>query len=205
MKKITALTLAAALACTAAPVLAQSQGDFTVGLGIGAVLPKDNNGVLANGTVPVDVQEGYSLTITGEYFIRDNLGIELLAAWPFKHDIKSNGTKIGEVKHLPPTLSLQYHFANSSPITPFLGAGINYTTFVEDKAVGPLAGNSLSVDDSWGLALHAGLDYEISPSGSLRADVRWIDIESDVKLNGVNIGKVKVDPWVLGVAYVHKF
>ncbi|SLN33695.1 Outer membrane protein W precursor [Roseovarius litorisediminis] len=204
MKKITALTLAAALACTAAPVLAQSQGDWTVGLGFAGVFPKDNNGVLA-GPTPIDVDEGYSLTITAEYFIAENLGVELLAAWPFEHDINTNGTKIGQVKHLPPTLSLQYHFANSSAVTPFVGAGINYTTFVEDKAVGPLAGNSLSVDDSWGLALHAGLDYEISPSGSLRADVRWIDIESDVKLNGVNIGKAKIDPWIFGLAYVHKF
>ncbi|SMC10861.1 Outer membrane protein W precursor [Roseovarius aestuarii] len=202
--KLTTLTLAAALACSAAPVLAQSQGDITVGLGVAGVFPTSNNGVLA-GPTPIDVQDGYSLTITGEYFIADNLGIELLAAWPFEHDIKSGGTKIGEVKHLPPTLSLQYHFTNNSPVTPFIGAGINYTTFTEDKAVGPLAGSTLSLDDSWGVALHAGLDYEISAKGSLRADLRWIDIESDVKLNGINIGKAKIDPWIFGVAYVHKF
>lgn len=205
MKQITALTLAALMASTAAPVLAQEQGDFTVALGVGAVLPKSNNGVLAGGAVPISVGDGYSATITGEYFVMDNVGVELLAAWPFQHDIKSNGTKIGSVKHLPPTLSLQYHFTNTSPITPFVGAGLNYTTFVKDKAVGPLAGLSLKVEDSWGLALHAGLDYEISPNGALRADVRWIDIDSDVKLNGVKIGKAKIDPWVLGVAYVFKF
>ncbi len=201
----TALTLAMLLATAAAPALAQSKGDFTVGVGVAGVFPTDNNGVLAGGTVPLDVQEGYSLTITGEYFVADNVGIELLAAWPFAHDLKSGGTKIGEVKHLPPTLSLQYHFTNSSPVTPFIGAGINYTTFTEDKAVGPLAGSSLSLDDSWGLALHAGLDYAITANGSLRADLRWIDIETDVKLNGTNIGKAKIDPWIFGVAYVHKF
>jgi outer membrane protein len=205
MKQITALTLAAVLASTAAPVLAQEQGDFTVGLGFGAVIPKGNNGVLAGGTVPINVGDGYSATITAEYFVMDNVGVELLAAWPFQHDIKSNGTKIGSVKHLPPTLSLQYHFTNTSPITPFVGAGINYTTFVKDKATGPLAGNSLKLSDSWGLALHAGVDYAITANGALRADVRWIDIDSDVKLNGVKIGKAKIDPWIFGVAYVHKF
>ncbi|WP_135503477.1 OmpW/AlkL family protein [Roseovarius aestuariivivens] len=204
MKTITALTLATALASAAAPALAQSQGDITVGFGLGAVIPKDNNGVLA-GPTPIDVDNGYSLTITGEYFIADNVGIELLAAWPFSHDIDSGGVKIAEVKHLPPTLSLQYHFTNNSQITPFVGAGINYTTFTEHKAVGPLAGNALDLDDSWGLALHAGLDYELSANRALRADVRWINIESDVKLNGVNIGKAKIDPWVLGVSYVLKF
>ncbi|MDT8327342.1 MAG: OmpW family outer membrane protein [Roseovarius sp.] len=204
MKQITALTLAALMASTAAPALAQEQGDFTVALGFGAVLPKNNNGVLA-GPVPINVRDGYSVTITGEYFVMDNVGVELLAAWPFQHDIRSSGTKVGSVKHLPPTLSLQYHFTNNSPITPFVGAGINYTTFLKDKAVGPIAGNSLKLDDSWGVALHAGVDYALSANGALRADVRWIDIDSDVKLNGVKIGKAKIDPWVLGVAYVHKF
>jgi len=204
MKKLTALTLAAVLASTAAPVFAQSKGDITVGVGIAGVFPESNNGVLA-GPTPIDVQNGYSVTITGEYFIADRIGIELLAAWPFAHDIDSGGAKIGEVKHLPPTLSLQYHFVNNSKVTPFVGAGINYTTFVEDTAVGALAGNDLDLDDSWGLALHAGLDYEVSNNGALRADVRWINIESDVKLNGADIGKAKINPWIVGVSYVHKF
>jgi len=204
MKKITALTLAALLAGTAAPALAQDRGDVTFGVGLAGVFPESGNGVLA-GPTPIDVDNGYSLTLTGEYFVANNLGIELLAAWPFAHDIDTGGTKIGEVKHLPPTLSLQYHFANSTKITPFVGAGINYTTFTESKAVGPLAGNDLDLDDSWGLALHAGLDYEISANGALRTDVRWINIESDVKLNGANIGKAKINPWVFGVSYVYKF
>ncbi|QFT92673.1 Outer membrane protein W precursor [Roseovarius sp. THAF9] len=203
MKHLTALALAA-LVAGGAPALAQERGDITFGIGLAGVIPESGNGVLA-GPTPIDVDNGYSLSLTGEYFIADNLGIELLAAWPFAHDIDSGGAKIGEVKHLPPTLSLQYHFTNQSKITPFIGAGINYTTFTEDKAVGPLAGNSLDLDDSWGLALHAGLDYKVSDKGALRTDVRWINIESDVKLNGVNIGKAKINPWVFGVSYVHTF
>lgn len=206
MRKLSAFTLATALAATAAaPAFAQEQGDFTLGFGFAGVFPKSNNGVLNAGTVPIDVDDGYSVTITGEYFVADNIGIELLAAWPFEHDLKSNGTKIGKVKHLPPTLSLQYHFTNKSSMTPFIGVGVNYTTFLEDKAVGPLAGNALSVDDSWGLALHAGVDFAVSETGAFRADVRWIDIDSDVKLNGVDIGKVDIDPWIVGVSYVMKF
>ncbi|KRS14597.1 membrane protein [Roseovarius atlanticus] len=203
MKHLTALALAA-LTATTAPALAQERGDVTFGIGLAGVIPESGNGVLA-GPTPIDVDNGYSLQLTGEYFIADNLGIELLAAWPFAHDIDSGGTRIGKVKHLPPTLSLQYHFTNQSKITPFIGAGINYTTFTEDKAVGPLAGNDLDLDDSWGLALHAGLDYKVSDKGALRTDVRWINIESDVKLNGVNIGKAKINPWVFGVSYVHTF
>ncbi|MGK7755489.1 MULTISPECIES: OmpW/AlkL family protein [unclassified Roseovarius] len=203
MKHLTALALAA-IAATTAPALAQERGDVSLGIGLAGVLPESGNGVLA-GPTPIDVDNGYSLSLTGEYFIADNLGVELLAAWPFAHDIDSGGVRIGEVKHLPPTLSLQYHFTNKGNVTPFIGAGINYTTFTESKAVGPLAGNDLDLDDSWGLALHAGLDYKVSDKGALRTDVRWMNIESDVKLNGVDIGKAKINPWVFGVSYVHTF
>ncbi|QFT99460.1 Outer membrane protein W precursor [Roseovarius sp. THAF8] len=203
MKHLTALALAA-LVAGAAPALAQERGDVSLGIGLAGVIPESGNGVLA-GPTPISVDNGYSLQLTGEYFIANNLGVELLAAWPFAHDVDTGGVKIGEVKHLPPTLSLQYHFTNKGNITPFIGAGINYTTFTESKAVGPLAGNDLDLDDSWGLALHAGLDYRVSDKGALRTDVRWMNIESDVKLNGVDIGKAKINPWVFGVSYVHTF
>ena len=76
---------------------------------------------------------------------------------------------------------------------------------VESATVKDASGNDLDLDDSWGLALHAGLDYRVSDKGALRTDVRWMNIESDVKLNGVDIGKAKINPWVFGVSYVHTF
>ncbi|MBE0452245.1 MAG: outer membrane beta-barrel protein [Roseovarius sp.] len=203
MTKITALTLAALMASTAAPALAQSKGDITLGLGLGWVEPSQNSNTLAG---KVDVDGNLRPTLTVEYFIADRIGIELLAAWPFQHDVNLQGAgKVAEVKHLPPTLSLQYHFVNASPITPFVGAGINYTYFFDETGKGALAGVNVDLDDSWGLALHAGLDYAISERAALRADIRYIDIETDVKVGGADIGKVKIDPWVFNIAYVMKF
>lgn len=202
--KLKTLTLAVLMGSAALPALAQSKGDFLLGLGVHSVTPDSSASPTAAGRIDVDAN--IRPTITGEYFIADKVGIELLAAWPFEHDINLVGTgKIGRTKHLPPTLSLQYHFTNASAVTPFVGAGINYTTFFDDTATGPLAGTALDLSDSWGYALHAGLDYALTDRGSLRADVRYIDIETDVKVGGTPIGKVKIDPWVFGVAYVHKF
>lgn len=205
MKKLTILSLTAALgALAAAPAVAQEKGDMLLGLGAHYVMPKDSDSTTAAG--PIDVDGAASATITFEYFIADNIGIEVLAAWPFEHDINLGGAgKIGSTKHLPPTVSLQYHFTNSSKFTPFVGAGLNYTTFFDESTSGALSGASLSLDDSWGLALHAGLDYEISEKGSLRADVRWIDIDTEAKVNGTSIGDVNIDPWIFGAAYVFKF
>lgn len=199
-------SLAAALSLGAAPAMAQSKGDWTMSIGAHQVAPKSDNGALLGGTAKVDVGNDIKPTITGEYFIADNLGIEVLAALPFKHDIDIAGMgRVGSTKHLPPVVSLQYHFNSQGKVSPLLGLGVNYTTFFSEKAGGALAGSRLSLDDSWGLAAHAGLDFRIGDRGALRVDVRWMDIDTKVTLNGAKAGTVAIDPLAYGVAYVHRF
>ena len=188
-----------------APAFAQSQGDWTLGLGIANVNPKSDNGDLAGGTVPTDIGDSTRPSITFEYFIRDNLGIEVLAALPFSHTIKSDGAEIGKVKQLPPVVSLQYHFDATPQFKPFVGIGINFTGFYDADARGALAGSDLRVKNSWGLAAHVGGDYWISDRAAIRADLRWIDINSDVELDGADIGEVEVDPTVIGLSYIRRF
>lgn len=184
----------------AAPVAAQSAGDMTLGFGIGSVMPKSDNGTLAGRDAEVD--DDIRPTITFEYFIRDNLGIEILAATPFKHDVSLDGLgEVASVEHLPPTLSLQYHFPTGSAFQPFLGAGITYVTFFSEESVL----GDIELDDSWGVSVHAGFDYAVSDTGAIRADVRWMDVDSDVTLNGEKIGTAEIDPIVVGVSYIWKF
>lgn len=194
------LAITTALGLIAAPALAQSQGDWTFGLGLGWVNPKSDNGVLAGGTASVD--ENTQLIITGEYFIRNDLGIELLLATPFEHDVTITGIGYaGTVKHLPPTVSLNYHFPTRTAFKPYVGLGVNYTSFFDE--VSPLG--VLSLDDSWGIAVQAGFDYLVSDRDALRLTARWIDIDSDVFLNGALIGTADIDPVVLSVSYVRRF
>ena len=108
-------------------------------------------------------------------------------------------------RHLPPVVSLQYHFNGQGTVSPFVGAGVNYTTFFSEKTGGALAGSTLRLKDSWGLAAHAGVDVRLSERGALRLDMRWIDIDSTVKLDGQRLGSVRIDPLVYGAAYVFTF
>lgn len=199
MKRLFALTLAAALGTTAMPALAQSAGDFTVGLGIGVVAPKDNTGLLAG--APSSIDNDLRPTLTFEYFIMDNVGIEVLAATPFEHTVTISGVGTVVTKHLPPTVSVNYHFANDSKFTPFVGAGVNFTTFWDETS----ALGNVNLDNSWGLALHAGLDVAISDKGALRADLRYVDIDTKATLGGAPIGTANIDPLVFGLSYVHNF
>lgn len=204
-RRIAPLALAIALGGLAAPAFAQQAGEWTVGIGAHQVNPKSDNGRLVGGTVPIEVDSNVRPTITAEYFVRDNLGIEVLAAWPFEHDINVPGVgRVGSTKHLPPTVSLQYHFGQGT-VKPFVGAGVNYTRFFSTETTGILAGTDLELDDSFGLAAHVGIDFEVGEKGSIRIDARWIDIDTDVELNGVDVGTVEIDPLVYGVAYVFKF
>jgi outer membrane protein len=192
--------LTAILALAAAtPAFSQSAGDWTIGLGLGYVAPKDDNGLLAG--APTSVDEDLSLTITAEYFPWENIGIELLAATPFEHTATISGVGTATVKHLPPTLSLIYHIPTAGKVTPFVGLGVNYTTFFSEKS----ALGTVRLDDSWGVAVKAGADFALSDKGALRTELRWIDINSDVTLNGAPIGEVEIDPLVFGVSYVFKF
>ena len=196
-----------ALTCIAPvlPAAAQSAGDWSLALGAHHVAPKSNNGSLADGTLPVSVGGSTRPTIALEYFVRDRLGIELLAAAPFRHDIDIAGLgRVGSTKHLPPTLSLQYHFAPQAIVSPLLGVGVNYTKFFEEDTRGALAGSRLALGDSWGLAVHAGLDIRAG-KGKIRIDARWMDIDSDVRLDGSALGTVRIDPLVYGTAYLINF
>jgi outer membrane protein len=212
MTRTPALLLAALVAAFALPAAAQSRGDWTLGLGVHNVDPKSDNGrldatALGLGPLPpTEVGSSVRPTITAEYFIRDNLGLEVLASLPFQHDIDIRGVgRVGSTKHLPPTVSLQYHFANASRATPFVGVGVNYTTFFSEDTTGALAGTDLSLDDSWGLAAHAGIDFAVGARSAIRLDARWIDIDTDVKVNGTRVGTANIDPLVYGAAWVVKF
>ncbi|WP_146344751.1 OmpW/AlkL family protein [Phaeobacter marinintestinus] len=196
---IATLALTTALGAIAAPLAAQSQGDWTFGIGVGWVNPKSTSATVAG--LPLSVDEDVRPTFTVEYFFRDNLGIELLAATPFQHDISLGGTNIASTKHLPPTLSLNYHFPTQTKFKPFVGIGVNYTTFFDEQT----SLGTLNLSDSWGVALHAGADYQVSQNGSLRFDVRWIDINTDATLNGVALADVEIDPFIVGFSYIHRF
>ncbi len=198
--------LVLALAATSTSAFAQARGDWTVGIGVHRVDPASNNGSLANGALKLDVGSDAKPSVTAEYFLRDNLGLEVLAALPFKHDIAVEGAgRVGSAKHLPPTVSLQYHFNGKGKVSPFVGAGLNYTTFFSEDTRGALEGLRLKLEDSWGLAAHAGLDFAVGERGAVRVDVRWIDIDSKVEVEGDELGTAHIDPLVYGAAYVIKF
>ena len=201
MKKIAT----ALLFVLAAPFAQAGEGDWRFTVGAHNVNPKSDNGSLAGGALDVEVGSNWRPTITAEYFLNDNLGIEVLAALPFKHEVKLNGAYAGEVTHLPPTVSLQYHFSPDAKISPYLGAGLNFTWIYSEDSAGPIAGTELKLKNSWGLAAHAGVDFKMENDWFFGVDARWMDIDSDVSVNLAQVGTVNIDPIVYGFYFGKRF
>lgn len=205
MKVLLPLLIAAAFGTVVtSPAHADTNDNWVARFGVHAVDPKSNNGTLAGARASVDT----SVRPTGslEYMITPNIGVDLLAAWPFQHDVKLSGLgKVAQTKQLPPTLGFNYHFMPDNAWSPFLGVGVNYTNFFDTKGTGALRDASVSIANSWGVAARAGVDVTISPKWLFTADVRWIDIESDVKVNGTKVGNAKIDPVVYGVSLGYRF
>lgn len=193
---------AAALLMQAPPVQAYEAGDWVLRVGAGNVEPKSNNGTLAS-TLRLDVGSDVKPTLAVSYFMTDNWAAQVLAAWPFEHDFRLNGARSGSLKHLPPTVTVQYHFNPKGPLNFYLGAGFNYTFIYDEKIAIP--GAKLRLDNSFGLAGELGVDYQFGNNWSLGLQVWAIDIDSKASLNGAGIGTANVDPVVWGINLGYRF
>jgi len=160
------------------------------------------------------------LGITIDYSFNDNWVLELVAATPFSHDVQGTGglagNKIADIKQLPPSLIAQYHFLDSTyKFRPFVGVGINYTTFFDEKPSAALKATlgtddvEVKLDDSFGFAAQAGFNYMMSENWGLHGMVSLIDIDTDatVYANGAKAltSTVEIDPVVAMFGVKYKF
>lgn len=204
MKKI-ALTCLLALAGISTQALAGGTSG-SEGMGIvvragAAMVDPAGDGLTVSGVGKIDVEDNTQLGLNISYPLGGNLALGVLGATPFKHDITLNGKTIGSTKHLPPTVTLQYHFNPGSGVNPYVGLGANYTKFFdEDSSLG-----SLNLDTSTGLAAEVGVDWSLNKNWALNAAAWYADIDTEATLGGKVLGDVAVDPWVYMVGVAYKF
>jgi outer membrane protein len=138
------------------------------------------------------------------YFFTPNWAAELILTYPQKQTVSSGvvGGEIGTLKHLPPTLTAQYHFTGLGGFVPYVGAGVNYTHFSNVDLVGGAADVKRN---SYGFAVQVGADIPLTKNLSLNVDVKKVQIGTTVSLNGTELGKFKVDPLLIGVGVGWRF
>lgn len=166
------------------------------------VVPTSSPGRIINHSAEVDIDNAFSVTGTVSYFINPHVALDLLVGWPPQHDIQVDGIKVGETKHLPPILSLQYHFTPEATISPYVGLGLNYTYLFDSKLD---SGDKLHLSSSIGVAAQAGVDYRLNSQWSVGADVRYADIDTDVKINGNQVGNIDINPLIYSLNVGYRF
>ncbi|EAY7395789.1 outer membrane protein OmpW, partial [Salmonella enterica] len=156
MKKFTVAALALTTLLSGS-AFAHEAGEFFMRAGPATVRPTEGAGGTLGHLNGFDVSNNTQLGLTFTYMATDNIGVELLAATPFRHKVGTGATgDIATVHLLPPTLMAQWYFGDSSSkVRPYVGVGVNYTTFFDNdfNDNGKKTGLSdLSFKDSWGAA-----------------------------------------------------
>jgi outer membrane protein len=218
---IKTILLGAATTCTAIAAPAQAaQGDVLVRLRGIMVAPNERSGSVlpAFSGEKVKVDNSVMPEVDVTYMATDHIGFELIAATT-KHSASGRSGTTGAIGRLastwvlPPTLTAQYHFLPEARIRPYVGAGVNYTFFYNEKASNALEGavgaTRVHMSDSFGWAAQAGADIDLTDRVFLNIDVKYIDIDTTARLSttaaGVQRVRVHLDPLVFGVGVGMKF
>lgn len=227
VSRLSACLLLAPALLAASIAQAHQAGDIIVRAGAVTVDPREDSGKLrfdgtAIGGTGATLDSDTQLGLNFVYMMTDKVGVELLAATPFSHEVGVKGLgggldgKLADIKHLPPTLSVVYYpLDKASAFKPYVGVGLNYTTFFQEdlSSTRKTQGfSSLELDDSFGLAFQVGADYMLNDKWMVNAQVRYVDIDTEATVKGpsaLGFTKTKVDvdvdPWVYMVGLGYKF
>ncbi len=197
-----------------------AQGDILIRLRTILVAPTEKSGPIlpAFPGETVGVGNSFMPEIDITYMATNNIGFELIAATT-KHTLSGrSGTtgsigKLGSTWVLPPTLTAQYHFMPEGKVRPYVGAGVNYSIFWNEKASDGLdaaVGNTdVTLSSSFGWALQAGTDIALTDRMFLNLDVKYIDMRTTARLatTAISVQEVRVDinPIVAGIGLGFRF
>jgi outer membrane protein len=225
--------LAVLMAAVFAPSMAiAEQGDWVVRLRAVNISPDVDSDLgkdVAKNVAPGLMSTGAELDVDNKtipeidisYYITKNIAAELILATGARHDVSITkagsgavlpNQNLGSVNLLPPTLTLQWHFMPDQMFDPYVGAGINYTKFMDNslETTKGVPGLPIRVDhSSFGPALQAGFDVNLKDGWLINADVKKVWIDTDVHLNAgagyVKIDSLDINPWVFGLGVGKKF
>ncbi|GIX34216.1 MAG: outer membrane protein OmpW [Lysobacterales bacterium] len=181
------------------------EGSFAVRAGFHNVDPKSNTGTIANGTIRTSIDSDAAFDLGFGYFFTDNLAVDLsIAGQRYKHTVSANGTDALDIRHRPVILTGQWHFGTEG-FSPFIAAGYHWTSVGKERPFGPLANARVNVGNGDGFVIGGGFDVELNETLFARIDAHYLDWKSNVSVNGAGVGRVKVNPWMLGVSIGAKF
>lgn len=139
------------------------------------------------------------------YFLNRNFAIETICCLS-RHSVQGTGiireAGIARTWVFPPSLIFQYHFTNFGAFQPYVGVGVNFTTFFGTQPQGnyfplyarpgaPALGLGIgyvpaqiyttTISPSWGVVGQIGADYMINDHWGVNIDLKRIQMESNAQ------------------------
>ncbi|MGJ0452426.1 MAG: OmpW family outer membrane protein [Methylocystis sp.] len=205
------------------PAFVDSYQPFQVRLKVGGVIPLNGHGTVydsgagypglgsigrlsgltgANGVIAgasTNTSSAIIPMLDVAYYLTKNWAIEAICCIAPAH-IQGTGTIASDFARtwvFPPSIMAQYHFTNIGAFQPYLGVGVNFTTFWNTRvnndtwsipfaAGSPLAGLGLggvfstfqyaTVAPSWGPVGQIGFDYMLNDHWGLNVDFKYVGL-----------------------------
>jgi outer membrane protein len=212
--KLSKVLLMGVVAVLGAAQARADEGPWEIRLRALYLSPANKSDAIPSIAVPADaihINSKWLPDINFEYFFTPNWSTELVLTYPQSQTVTveqsalGGPTSIGTFKHLPPVLTAKYNFAPDSTIRPYVGVGVNLTLISSVDLAVPTVGKLDLSSSSVGPAAQAGLDVKMADHWFANADVKYVKLQSDVKLNGAKISTVRIDPWLVGVGIGYRF
>lgn len=177
--------------------------------------------------VSLKVEDKYTAFFSLAYAVTPNVEVELAMGYPPTHAVTAklapflpanvqplNGQTVAKVRQLAPTLFANYAFgAANATWRPYVGLGVNYTNF--DKRDTEPAGvllnggpTRLKLDDSWGLAAQAGVDFRVNERWSIHTSIATARVKTHLVATTAGQAReidIRFHPVVLTVSAGYRF
>ena len=201
------------------------KGDFMIRLSGVGILPQDRdskvsvNGAHMAGT-HVSTTNQAMPELTFEYFLTDNIAVDLIAT-STRHEVSANGgelagiagqhkTDLGKAWVLPPALTFTWHFRPHKRFNPYVGVGADLQWFYNMKGSGALGLTKLNAGFTGGPLVNVGFDYQIVGNWFFNADVKqvfsrmhaWAQNRSETLRGRVH---ESLDPTVVSAGIAYRF
>ncbi len=223
-----------AISACAKSSYAQTAGDFTVSVGLSRLIPQSSGYVfdksifldapmLHSPRAHVKASDANALSLSGAYFITDNLASEFILNSPARFSVRGMADYwIGGPDGPNPLLStleqssymllLKYYFSDpEAKFRPFLGAGLSYNHFTKARfhgsmyLIAPLTPATLSVKDTWAPVLNGGLSYQFNKRCFASLSVSYMRLQPTAEVrsdsgNFKSYSKFKLNPVITSLS-----
>jgi outer membrane protein len=216
-----AFGLAVSPAMTTVATAGDPAGNFQIKLGYtGVFWDNENKGIKVDGVTLVgqgaEVRDLSLPTATLTYYLTRNIGLELFCCFAHAKVIGTGsllrGQQLAETWTFPPALTLKYNFDGLGPVVPYIGVGAQWIHYFRERSKLPAIGlgfDKVSLDDSFGVVLQAGFDYNLGSGWSFGLDVK--KVWEDTKLTFTNTAGNRItsshdlDPLLVTANFGYRF